>query len=75
MLASSPTRIWTSSKPKASPACSSGIDPDKLDDAAIAAIKDKIQRSGLYVPPWRWTAITSIPTRPSARRQNTYTIK
>ena len=25
------------------------LDPDKLDDAAISAIKDKIQRSGLYV--------------------------
>ena len=25
------------------------LDPDRLDDAAIAAIKDKIQRSGLYV--------------------------
>jgi sugar phosphate isomerase/epimerase len=25
------------------------IDPDKVDDAAIARIKDKIQRSGLYV--------------------------
>ena len=25
------------------------LDPDKLDDAAIAAIKDKIQRSGIYV--------------------------
>jgi sugar phosphate isomerase/epimerase len=25
------------------------LDPDKLDDAAIAALKDKIQRSGIYV--------------------------
>ena len=25
------------------------LDPDRLDDAAIAAIKDKIQRSGIYV--------------------------
>ena len=25
------------------------LDPDKLDDAAIAAIKDKIQKSGIYV--------------------------
>jgi sugar phosphate isomerase/epimerase len=25
------------------------LDPDKLDDAAIAAIKDKVQKAGLYV--------------------------
>jgi hypothetical protein len=25
------------------------LNPDKLDDAAIAALKDKIQRSGIYV--------------------------
>ena len=25
------------------------LDPDKLDDAAIAAMKDKIQRSGIYI--------------------------
>ena len=48
------------------------LDPDKLDDAAIARIKDKIQRAGLYVSSLAVMAITSIPIRRFAQRQNDY---
>ena len=45
------------------------LDPDKLDDAAIAAIKDKIQRPDSIFPRWPWTATTSTPTPPRANNK------
>ncbi len=51
------------------------INPDKVDDAAIAAIKQKIQRSGLYVSSLACDG-NHIDPDPAARaRQNQYAVK
>jgi sugar phosphate isomerase/epimerase len=51
------------------------LDPDKLDDAAIAAIKEKIQRAGIYVSALAVDG-NHIDPDPAARaRQNGYTVK
>jgi sugar phosphate isomerase/epimerase len=51
------------------------LDPARLDDAAIAAIKDKIQRSGIYVSSLACDG-NHIDPDPAARdKQNQYTIK
>jgi sugar phosphate isomerase/epimerase len=51
------------------------LDPNKLDDAAISAIKTKIQRSGIYVSSLAVDG-NHIDPDPAARtRQNDYAIK
>jgi len=51
------------------------MDPNKLDDAAIAAIKSKIERSGIYVSSLGVNG-NHIDSDPALReRQNTYTVK
>src|ERR1700712_331595 len=51
------------------------LDPNKLDDAAISSIKDKIQRSGIYVSSLACDG-NHIDPDPAARdRQNQYTVK
>ena len=51
------------------------LDPARLDDAAIATIKDKIQRSGIYVSSLACDG-NHIDPDPTARdKQNQYTVK
>jgi len=51
------------------------LDPDKLDDSAISALKDKIQRSGIYVSSLACDG-NHIDPDPAARaRQNQQTVK
>lgn len=51
------------------------LNPDKLDDAAIAAIKSKLQQSGLYISSLAVDG-NHIDPNPEARaRQNAYTVK
>jgi sugar phosphate isomerase/epimerase len=51
------------------------IDPNKVDDAAISAIKSKIQQSGIYVSSLACDG-NHIDPDPAARdRQNSYAIK
>jgi len=51
------------------------LDPDKLDDAAIARIKDKIQQSGIYVSSLAVDGNHTDPDPAKRTRQNEYTAK
>ncbi len=51
------------------------LDPDKLDDAAIQAIKDKIQSSGIYVSSLAVDGNHIDPDPAKRERQNQYTVK
>lgn len=51
------------------------LDPDKLDDAAIAAIKGKIQRAGIYVSSLAVDGNHIDPDPAKRDRQNVFTIK
>jgi len=51
------------------------IDPNKVDDAAISAIKSKIQQSGLYVSSLACDGNHIDPDPAGRDRQNTYTVK
>lgn len=51
------------------------LDPNKLDDAAISSIKDKVQRAGIYVSSLACDG-NHIDPDPAARdRQNQYAVK
>jgi sugar phosphate isomerase/epimerase len=50
------------------------LDPAKLDDAAIAGIKDKIQRSGIYVSSLAVDGNHIDPDPAAREKQNRYTI-
>ena len=50
------------------------IDPSKVDDAAIASIKDKIQRSGIYVSSLAVDGNHIDPDPAAREKQNKYTI-
>ena len=50
------------------------LDPAKLDDAAIASIKDKIQRSGIYVSSLAVDGNHIDPDPAAREKQNKYTI-
>ena len=50
------------------------IDPTKVDDAAIASIKDKIQRSGIYVSSLAVDGNHIDPDPAAREKQNKYTI-
>jgi sugar phosphate isomerase/epimerase len=52
-----------------------GLNPDKLDDAAIAAIKDKIQRAGIYVSSLGVNGNHIDPDPALRARQNQYAAK
>ncbi len=51
------------------------IDPNKVDDGAISAIKDKIQRSGLYVSSLAVDGNHIDPDPAKRERQNQFTAK
>jgi sugar phosphate isomerase/epimerase len=51
------------------------LDPDKLDDAAIASIKDKIAKSGIYVSSLAVDGNHVDPDPAKRDRQNTYALK
>ena len=51
------------------------IDPNRVDDAAIAAIKDKIQRSGLYVSSLAVDGNHIDPDPAKREQQNQFTVK
>jgi sugar phosphate isomerase/epimerase len=51
------------------------LDPDKLDDAAIAGIKDKIAKSGIYISALAVDGNHIDPDPAKRDRQNAYTIK
>lgn len=51
------------------------LNPARLDDAAIAAIKDKIQRAGIYVSSLACDGNHIDPDPAKREQQNTYTIK
>jgi sugar phosphate isomerase/epimerase len=51
------------------------LDPDKLDDAAISAIKGKIQRAGIHVSSLAVDGNHVDPDPGKRDRQNAYTIK
>jgi sugar phosphate isomerase/epimerase len=51
------------------------LDPDRLDDAAISQIKDKIQRSGIYVSAMAVDGNHIDPDPARREHQNTYTVK
>jgi sugar phosphate isomerase/epimerase len=51
------------------------LDPNKLDDAAIASIKDKIQRAGIYVSSLACDGNHIDPDPAARERQNSYAIK
>ncbi len=51
------------------------LDPDKLDDNAIAAIKDKIQKSGIYVSSLAVDGNHIDPDPARREKQNTYALK
>ena len=51
------------------------LDPAKLDDAAIATLKDKIAKSGLYVSSAACDGNHIDPDPAARERQNNYTVK
>ena len=51
------------------------LDPNKLDDAAIAGIKDKIQRAGIYVSSLAMDGNHIDPDPAKRERQNQNTVK
>jgi sugar phosphate isomerase/epimerase len=51
------------------------LNPARLDDAAIAAIKDKIQRAGIYVSSLACDGNHIDPDPAKREQQNTYTVK
>ena len=51
------------------------LNPDRLDDAAIAAVKDKIQRSGIYVSSLAVDGNHIDPDPARRARQNEYAAK
>jgi sugar phosphate isomerase/epimerase len=51
------------------------INPDRVDDAAIAAIKDKIQRSGIYISALGCDGNHIDPDPARRERQNQYAVK
>ncbi len=51
------------------------LDPDKLDDAAIGALKDKIQRAGIYVSSLAVDGNHIDPDPAKRDHQNQYTAK
>jgi sugar phosphate isomerase/epimerase len=51
------------------------LDPENLDDAAIAALKDKIQRSGIYVSSLAVDGNHVDPDPARRAKQNEYTAK
>ena len=51
------------------------LDPDKLDDAAIAAIKDKIQKAGIYVSALAVDGNHIDPDPALREKQAVYTLK
>src|SRR4051812_19394937 len=51
------------------------LDPNKLDDAAVASIKDKIQRSGIYVSSLAVDGNHVDPDPALRDKQNQYTLK
>ena len=51
------------------------LDPDKLDDAAVAAVKDKIQRAGIYVSALAVDGNHIDPDLAKRARQNEYAAK
>ena len=51
------------------------LNPDELDDAAIAALKDKIARSGIYISSLAVDGNHIDPDPAKRDRQNTYTLK
>ncbi|HUE03008.1 MAG TPA: sugar phosphate isomerase/epimerase [Bryobacteraceae bacterium] len=51
------------------------LDPDKLDDAAIATLKDKLQRSGIYISSLAVDGNHIHPDPAARARQNQYTAK
>ena len=51
------------------------LDPDRLDDAAIAAIKDKISKSGIYISSLAVDGNHIDPDPARRERQNAYTLK
>src|SRR5579862_5222456 len=51
------------------------IDPNRVDDAAIAGIKEKIARSGLYVSSLAVDGNHIDPDPAKRDRQNTFTVK
>jgi len=51
------------------------LDPNRLDDAAIAAIKDKVQRSGIYVSSLGVDGNHIDPDPAKREQQNQYTVK
>src|SRR6476660_6846973 len=50
------------------------LDPNRLDDTQIASIKDKIQRSGLYVSSLAVDGNHIDPDPAAREKQNKYTI-
>lgn len=51
------------------------LDPNRLDDAAIAALKDKIQRAGIYVSSLAVDGNHIDPDPAKRAKQNEYTMK
>ncbi len=51
------------------------LDPDKLTDADVASIKDKIQRSGIYVSSLACDGNHIDPDPAARQRQNAYAVK
>jgi sugar phosphate isomerase/epimerase len=51
------------------------LNPDKLNDTQIAAIKDKIQRAGIYVSALAVDGNHIDPDPAKREQQNTYTVK
>ena len=51
------------------------LDPNRLDDAAIAAIKDKIQKAGIYVSSLAVDGNHIDPDPAKRQQQNEYTVK
>lgn len=51
------------------------LDPDRLDDAAIAALKDKIQKAGIYVSSLAVDGNHIDPDPAARQKQNTYALK
>ena len=51
------------------------LDPDKLDDAAIASIKQKVQASGLYVSSLACDGNHIDPDPAKREKQNAHTVK
>lgn len=51
------------------------LDPDKLDDAAIAGMKDKIEKAGIYVSSLACDGNHIDPDPAARERQNRFTVK